>query len=79
MTVTERIHISMHQSENGPCCARITRGSRGRFHFNVSPASRRRLGRLINIHAERFTIRPYVTDIVGWTADSKAATEETTE
>ena len=56
--------------------ARIKRNGRDKFYHHVTPASRARLGMYIFRRPGRFHVEPFVTDIVGWTADSN---EEATE
>ena len=49
--------------------ARIKRNGKDKFYY-VTPASRARLGTYVFRRPGRFHVGPFVTDIVGWTADS---------
>lgn len=64
------IRISFHRNDYSVCCS-ITRRDRKTFYPLVTPASCCRLQRLINEHAEKFTVRPYCTATIGWVAESE--------
>lgn len=64
MTIVELFHL-----EEYGAVARIERGSRVRRYIRVTPASRARLGMYVFRCLSNFTVVPFVTGCVGWTAE----------
>ena len=70
MTTIELYHIYDR------AVARIKKNDRDKYHYDVTPSSCQRLAMHVFKHRKKFQVWPYVTGLVGWTADSN---EEATE